>query len=109
MYDVDEGSTIITLHQSFLNALKDGLHTISYEYEYGKITNTFMVKSAEQVSKDSAITANDKEQNTAETSAPRITQKTPKTGDTSDVGGVLAMLVAGVATVGLSLQKKYFD
>ena len=111
-YDVDEGSTIITLHQSILKALKDGLHAISYEYEYGKVTNTFMVKSAEQVSKDSAITANNKQQNSAEASAPRITQKTPKTpktGDTSNVGGALGMLVAGVSTVGLSLRKKYFD
>ena len=71
-----------------------------------------MVKSAEQVSKDSAITANNKQQNSAEASAPRITQKTPKTpktGDTSNVGGALGMLVAGVSTVGLSLRKKYFD
>ena len=64
---------------------------------------------SDEINKDSAITANDKQQNSAEASAPRITQKTPKTGDTSNVGGALGMLVAGVSTVGLSLRKKYFD
>lgn len=133
-YDVSEGAAEITLHPSFLDGLKDGLHIISYEYEYGKITHAFTVTSNQAedpviVDQPEKLPETTESENTAEStgaeavsttdqvqtqeqiqaapaSEQMTTKKAPKTDDVSGIFGYIGMLIGSLSGIGISLRKK---
>ena len=127
-YDVSEGATEITLHPSFLDGLKDGVHIISYEYEYGKIAYVFTVTSNQAenpviVDQPEKLPETTESENTAEstvaeavsttdqiqitsTSGQMTTKKAPKTDDVSGIFGYIGMLIGSLSGIGISLGKR---
>lgn len=89
-YTVRSGSTIVTLTPGYLNSLAQGTHTLTFVYDNGQTTATFMVTAAPAPGTDT----NTDSDNTAGTSG------VPQTGDKSNLMLWLCLLTASV--LGLS-------
>ncbi len=88
-FSVDEGSTVLTLKNSFLATLDSGKYKVTLPFEYGEASATFTVKEATPVTPDTD----------ADTDATTPDSTTPKTGDNSNIA--LFSLVGIVAASGI--------
>ncbi len=104
-YTLAEGSTIITLKNSFVNSLAVGNHSVEVLYSDGKIAMTsFEIKEDDDDDDDTPTINNNAGTSTENTEVT----KSPKTGDEYSVWGMLAMMVV-VGAVSVAASKKNRD
>lgn len=128
-YDKSEGSTIIELHQNFVDSLQDGKHSFRTEYTDGSADTVFYVKTVTEDAKadgkgsgTAAAAANGTNiaaavnKNLAAPTATKVISQTaeiqsPATGDASNAGAAGAAFAAalGAAVAAAFARRKYND
>ena len=98
-YDVREGSTIVTLKDSYLETLSAGEHTISIVSESGSAETKFTVNEASDDTKEPIID---------DTKTPASDDmKAPKTGDGSNIMlWIVLMLASFVGLIAVIREKE---
>ena len=93
-YDLENGSTVLTLKSSYLDTLSVGNHTLEFVYSDGSVETLFAVSNA----KDKVLASN------------KNTISNPQTGD--NVMFYISMLglsVIGLAGIGFYVKKKRYN
>lgn len=99
MYTAVSGSTVITLKKDYLDTLSAGRHTLTVVYSDGECSTEVEIRAAQSVD------------NTTSDELNQGNTETPKTGDSSNLMGWVALLFisggAVISTTIVSKKKKY--
>ena len=119
-YTTAEGSTILTLLNSYLNTLSVGNHTVTFVYRDGSVDATLKVLAAQNQSGNNSTTTDDNTNvnkttgsatNSNTTTGTTNASNNPKTGD-NIVSYIIALLLSITGLAGASVyvnRKKLFN
>lgn len=100
-YELKSGSTILILHPFYLETLKEGVHTLTFQYDYGSVETTITILPSSQKKEDAGI----KE----DSSQPTLSEGEENVNTGVSNHSFMWMILAGicVGTIGiLSFQKR---
>lgn len=111
-YTVSSGSTIFTLHASYIQSLAAGTHTLKLNFTDGSTETTFEVKEpqkqeAGKTESAAAVTNTVKSAENTAASSSKTTSQSPKTGDLSEMPlWVLILLIGAGALTLLTIYRR---
>lgn len=103
-YTTQEGSTILTFHKTYLDKLSEGKHMVTLNYEAGSVDSVFTVSKAGA----SAVTPVNPPDGGKVTGTGdfTFTASGTKTGDTTNLSGmVIVMFLSAITVLGLLRRK----
>ena len=120
-YDLENGSTVLTLKSSYLDTLSVGNHTVTFVYNDGSVDAILTVLEAQNQSGDNTTTGDNTNTNDNNTSNDSTTNNTTTTGTTNTSSNpqtgdnimfyisMLGLSIIGLAGAGLYIRKRRFN